>query len=1077
MTMDDTNVADTAICVKKKRKYTRKNLKNKEEEPTISRIIHNSEINGESIENLRKKIDDLESFGFSPIRCAKTEVIPTSNLSDPTPRSDTLSTFTSCSSKLINTQNSKSDISLEELIANDRLASVKNRDKRVKKDKIRKETRKKTNKTNDGKCKEKKDSSIIGEAVSFFALKKTISLINSIALYLSEGKGSSLKEILDIHSDVQTCINNAVNSNFPGEDLKPYQLLISDSIKLDKSGDRTLFESNISSITTCDNETSISVSLSEDTNDILQPGKIVNIPSEISSSNCNEKFQITTSMLSINTNEEFTNDLGSNRNEKYRENEDLTLEEDLFANDELEISGVLQLNDTLSSARQEYMNLINSNKISGVDLCVPREILESEDSYLFERNFHFSDKLDRLNETVFGYKGFRGVQLAAINAIMLGRDCFVMMATGGGKSHCYQLPSLLLNGLVVVFSPLISLMEDQIHIIKSYGIQAETLNAKSTAQDLRHLSKRLLDKNETFEHGCILFITPEKFDKSTSVMKLLQNVDNADRLKLFVIDEAHCVSQWGLSFRKDYRKLGNLKGSFPNVPILALTATATPDVMVDITNVLSLKNHVTVRTTINRPNLWIEVREKTKNTTKEIIDILTKTTGCGIIYCLTTSDCDKMAQKLSESNISVAAYHAKLDISERSLAQKQWKMGLVRVMIATIAFGMGIDKPDVRFVFHSSAPTSILGYYQEIGRAGRDGKFSTTILWYNLRDFERHKNLSNKIKSQISHKAVSGIELSSHPTLYNMREFCQNRTTCRRILLLRAFGEIVQDEDKKCSGCDNCCLQVSSYILDVTNEALIILRFVNYCMKYRSKGILTPNILCDALRGSNRLLVVKYRLNENPYHGKLNSLDSKVIFQIIQEMVNLRILKECRRSSKNFGRTVIIEGLNSTKLFTHKLNVKILCYYENNSTTIQENQNPSKYDQLIDEHAFDYENPQSINGPTLDLFGEHPNQYKYGRDESSEFTVVTFSDQLSKFYTQNDPITPEIDGNSNDFDISNYSLNNNGSMHTTEENPYKFEYKQIKYEPIKEESTFSQVDIKTAKMNNIRRKIPSDLIS
>lgn len=1075
MSMSDVNVSENTVNVKKKRKYTRKSVNNGKGESTASTITHNSKESSKVAGSLHKTANNLESFGFSSSSLTRPEDVSGAKHRGSTPNSDRSLTIASFSSKSSNTQNSKSDISLEELIANDRLTSEKNKSRRVKKDGISKETRKRANKTTDSKGYVKRRASkIIGEAISFFALKKTISFINSITAYLSEKKDSNWSEILATHNDLQDCINHAVKSNFPDEDLRSYQLLIPDFIKTSQSSDKSAFENNLSSITTCDNNTSTSLSFFEDVSNTL-PSEDVCMPSRTSSSSYNRNFEKTTSILSINTTDEFLGELSFGNNVNNSDNEAPVLE-DLFANeDDSEYFDLLQLNDTLSSARQKYMHLINSNKIPGVDLCVPKEILESEDSYLFERNFHFSYKLDKLNETVFGYKEFRGVQLAAINAIMLGRDCFVMMATGGGKSHCYQLPSLLLNGLVVVFSPLISLMEDQIHIIKSYGIQAETLNAKSTLQDVRQLSKRLLDKNEKFEHGYILFITPEKFDKSASVMKLLQNVDTANRLKLFVIDEAHCVSQWGLSFRKDYRKLGSLKGVFPEVPILALTATATPDVMVDITNVLSLRNYVIMRTTINRPNLWIEVREKTKNTTKEIIDILAKTSGCGIIYCLTTSDCDKMAQKLSESNISVAAYHAKLDISERNLAQKQWKMGLVRVMIATIAFGMGIDKPDVRFVFHSSAPTSILGYYQEIGRAGRDGKFSTTILWYNLRDFERHKNLSNKVKSQTSRKTISGIELSSHPTLCNMREFCQNRTTCRRTLLLRAFGEVVQDDNRRCSGCDNCCLQLSSYVLDVTNEALVILKFVGYCMKYRSKGILTPNILCDALRGSNRSLIVKYRLNENPYHGKLSCLEPKIIFQIIQEMVNLRVLKECRRSSRNFGRTVIIEGLNATKLLAHKLNVKII-RYDSSKSNETENERYAEHDRMIDTHAFDYENPQSVDEPTLDLFGEYQNQYKYSRDDSSEFTVVNFADKRSKFYTQNDPSTQRSDDHSNGLDLSTYSLNNSNSPYAMDNN-HSFEYSKIKYEPIKEEQVFSQVDIKTAKMNNIRRKIPLQLIS
>ncbi|GBE61884.1 ATP-dependent DNA family protein [Babesia ovata] len=623
-----------------------------------------------------------------------------------------------------------------------------------------------------------------------------------------------------------------------------------------------------------------------------------------------------------------TNNVESQSNKKTKRNEDLFEddEEDIYGTEDFEqdaAGDISHLSDPLAEARKIYMEKVNSFEIDGMDLRVPKEVLQSN-IQLFREQFEFSQKVNEVNTTVFGYSSFRGVQLAAINAVLLGRDCFLMMATGGGKSHCYQLPSLLLGGVVVVFSPLISLMEDQMRVLRSYGITADTINASTTAAATRQIAKRYLDKQQNFENGSILFITPEKFEKSSILLKLLDDLCESERLKLFVIDEAHCVSQWGLSFRKDYRQLCNLKEKYPHVPILAMTATATEDVATDIMRVLQIPRCVKLRTTINRPNLWIECREKSKDYLKEMIDILKTTTGCGIVYTLTVGDSEKVAESLQKSGISAGVYHARLDINDRKEIQQKWTSGVVRVMVATIAFGMGIDKPDVRFVFHTSAPVSILGYYQEIGRAGRDGKYSTTILWYNMRDFERHKNLGHKTPKT---KGVPGDEIAEYPSLSNMREFCQNKSTCRRLMLFRAFGEDPTGVlPPNCNGCDNCCLNCMTERVDATDDAITICEFVNETMSRRTKGILTINILCDALRGSNRSTLIKYRLHQNSSHGVLKTRKPKYIFQVIQEMVNLRILRECRRSSNRFGRTVLLLGPAATKLRRRQISVHIINY-------------------------------------------------------------------------------------------------------------------------------------------------------
>ncbi|UKJ89747.1 DNA helicase [Theileria orientalis] len=794
----------------------------------------------------------------------------------------------------------------------------------------------------------------LSESTSFFALKKTIHLINLISKYLS--KKSSWSDVLKSQADVQQVIDYAVKSNFPDETLDPYKLNLPENPDSAQSHDISLDNTHsvlplvnthgfsnecykFGSTELCDtyghNDHTGNDQLDFGTNLFSNNqqdygSNFVNKDHTGYGSNLVDKGRLDISDISLGPNKPSlssslistdycSTEIGFANDASVKETTDRDMP-NLFESDreggDYESSSIPKVSDNLSSAREKYMNLINTNAIPTLDSSIPAQMFNPSFAYLFNQDFPFSQKVNEINRNVFGFQSFRGVQLAAINSVLLGMDCFVLMATGLGKSHCYQLPSLLLNGTVVVFSPLLSLVDDQMHSLKAHGIEAQTLNSKTSMPEYRAISKSLTDKHRKYLNGSILFITPEKFDKSKSVLSLLKTMYEMDRLKLFVIDEAHCVSQWGHSFRKDYRKLGNLKNNFPTVPILAVTATATPDVIVDITGVLKMRKCVTLITTINRPNLWLEVREKKKNYMEEVVQILTSTTGCGIVYCLTTSDCEKAAQKIASHGISVTVYHAKMELEDRTRSQNLWKSGNVRIIVATVAFGMGIDKPDVRLILHTSAPASILSYYQEIGRAGRDGKFSTTILWYSPRDFERHKNISEL-------KNASSYNYSSE-----MRDFCSNRTTCRRRLILNAFGE--DTNITSCLGCDNCCMNLSCKLVDVTDEATQILKFVRECMAHRSKGILTANILSDALRGSKKSLMTKYSLDENQYHGALRSLSQKRILEILVKMVKLKILTECRRRSMSFGRTVLIEGSNASKLLSGLMKVTITCYEDTN---------------------------------------------------------------------------------------------------------------------------------------------------
>ncbi|EAN31853.1 ATP-dependent DNA helicase RecQ family protein [Theileria parva strain Muguga] len=793
-------------------------------------------------------------------------------------------------------------------------------------------------------------SKILCESTSFFALKKTIDHINLITKYYCNDKSVHWDQVVKSAKETQEFINAAVSSSFPNDSLHHYSLSLPPQtptniqISNQQSFNLNIIQNNQNNFYPFFPPYENDVEEPHDPNfydppldqdeykedkgsdfydeaegpnyydepedpNIFSPCKCPNNTLGNSSRRPSDSSNVSTEEGSS----DFGTELDSGLPEIEREKQKTIIVD--MEPEENDKSALPPLDDHLAKYRTNYMNIINSKSLDELYRPEEPEVLNSKFTHLFNSNFPFSKAVHDINKRVFKHNTFRGVQLPAINAVLQGNDCFVMMATGFGKSHCYQLPALLLNGTVVVFSPLLSLVEDQMKSLKAKNINAETLNSKTTITEYRRISRYFMDNDSDFSNGSILFITPEKLDKSKKVLDMLERMYSMNRLKLFVIDEAHCVSQWGHSFRKDYRKLCNLKPIFPNVPILAMTATATPEVVEDITAVLGFEDHVLLKTTINRPNLWIEVREKYTGYLEEIIKILRLTSGCVIIYCLTTRDCDRLGEKLEHNGLYNAVYHAKMNMKDRLESQRLWNEGEVRIMVATVAFGMGIDKPNVRLIMHTSAPFSLLSYYQEIGRAGRDGKFSLTILWYNRGDFERHKNMNDTNHNNKKRYSVYSAE---------MMEFCKNKTKCRRVMILEAFGE--EPTFGSCFGCDNCCLNLSAKIVDVTEEAQLILKFVQAAMEFQAKPFLTAIMISDAMRGSRRQLLSKYKLVDNPYHGTLNFRNQKYILEVILLMVKQQALKECRRKSKSFGRTVLIGGPNSSKLLRGDLKVEMTFY-------------------------------------------------------------------------------------------------------------------------------------------------------
>ncbi len=475
----------------------------------------------------------------------------------------------------------------------------------------------------------------------------------------------------------------------------------------------------------------------------------------------------------------------------------------------------------------------------------------------------------------FGFDKFKGDQEAIIRNLLAGKNTFVLMPTGGGKSLCYQLPSLVMEGTAIVISPLIALMKNQVDVINGIndtdGV-AHYLNSSLNKSAIDNVKYDILSGKTK-----LLYVAPESLTKEDNV-EFFKSV----KISFYAIDEAHCISEWGHDFRPEYRRIRPIINEIGDAPVIALTATATDKVRTDIKKNLGILDAVEFKSSFNRPNLYYEVRHKTKDIDKQIVKFIKQNVGkSGIIYCLSRKKVEEFAAVLCANDIKAAPYHAGLDSATRSQTQDDFLMERIDVIVATIAFGMGIDKPDVRFVLHYDIPKSLEGYYQETGRAGRDGGEGKCIAFYSYKDLK-------KLEKFMEGKPVAEQDIGKQ-LLQETAAYAES-SVCRRKMLLHYFGE--EYEPDNCGSCDNC---LHPKVKVEAKEALLIVLKAIVAIKedFRTDYVID---FVEGKEGNNDIIAHKH--NELEEFGAGEDMDNKLWNPVIRQALISGFIK---KDVENYG--------------------------------------------------------------------------------------------------------------------------------------------------------------------------------
>lgn len=477
-----------------------------------------------------------------------------------------------------------------------------------------------------------------------------------------------------------------------------------------------------------------------------------------------------------------------------------------------------------------------------------------------------SEKLRGQLKEFFGFNSFRGDQEEIIKHLISGNDAFVLMPTGGGKSLCYQLPALIMPGTAIVISPLIALMKNQVDAIRGLTAHKEGI-AHFLNSSLNRV--QIAEVKEDLTNGVtkLLYVAPESLTKEENI-QFLKHLT----ISFYAIDEAHCISEWGHDFRPEYRRIYQIVQEIGKAPVIALTATATPKVQSDIQKNLNMMDAEVFKSSFNRKNLYYEVRDKV-NTKKDIIKFIKANSGkSGIIYCLSRKKVEEIAEFLNVNGIKALPYHAGMDSNTRASNQDKFLLEEVDVIVATIAFGMGIDKPDVRFVIHYDMPKSLEGYYQETGRAGRDGQEGQCIAFYSYKDIQ-------KLEKFMQGKPISEQEIGKQLLLETV-SFAESNN-CRRKILLNYFGEEYTEDN--CCSCDNCINPKKQF--DGQEEMLLVIELVQ-SLKENFKAEHLANILA----GESNSIIKSYNHNQHELYGIGRDKGSKFWLAVIRQALILHFM-------------------------------------------------------------------------------------------------------------------------------------------------------------------------------------------